>query len=58
MYLFLAVLGLCCCSQLFSSGGEREILSFMVHRFLIKVASFVVECGSRACGLSCSSWVL
>ena len=44
-YLFLAVLGLCCCTRAFSSCGERELLFIVVHRLLIAVASFVVEHG-------------
>ena len=58
--LFLAVLGLCCCVQAFSSCGKWDILFVVVCRFLIAVASLVMEHrveGTRAsvvaaCGLS------
>ena len=43
--LFLAVLGLCCCTWAFSSCGERGLLSVAMHRLLIAVASLVVEHG-------------
>ena len=48
IYLFiylLAVLGLRCCAWAFSSCGERGLLFVAVHRFLIAVASLVVEHG-------------
>ena len=41
-YLFLAVLGLCCCVRAFSSC-ERGLLVLEVRRLLIAVASLVVE---------------
>ena len=44
-YLFLAVLGLRCCIQAFSSCGERGLLFFVVHRLLIAVASLTAEHG-------------
>ena len=43
--LFLAVLGLHCCAQAFSSCGERGLLFFAVRRLLIAVASLIVEHG-------------
>ena len=43
IYLFLAVLGLCCCARAFSSCGERGLLFVAVHGLLIAVASLVVE---------------
>ena len=43
IYLFLAVLGLRCCSWAFSSCGEWELLFIVVRRLLIAVASLVVE---------------
>ena len=46
--LFLAVLGLRCCSQAFSSCGERGLLSVAVCGLLIAVASLVVEHGLYA----------
>ena len=41
--LFLAALGLRCCTQAFSSCGELELLFFAVRRLLIAVASLVAE---------------
>ena len=43
IYLFLAVLGLCCWARAFSSCGERGLLSIAVHGLLIAVASLVAE---------------
>ena len=43
IYLFLAVLGLCCYAQAFSSCGEQGLLFVAVHGLLIVVASLVVE---------------
>ena len=51
MYLFLAVLGLCCCTCAFSSCGERGLLFVAVRGLLIVVASLVVEHGLQARGL-------
>ena len=45
IYLFLAVLGLLCCAQAFSSCGERGLLFVVVRRLLIAVASLVAEHG-------------
>ena len=45
IYLFMAVLGLCCCTQAFSSCGERGPLSVVVRGLLIAVASLVAEHG-------------
>ena len=45
LFLFLAVLGLCCCAQAFSSCGERGLLFVVVHRLLTAVASLVAEHG-------------
>ena len=44
-FLFLAVLGLCCCVRAFSSCGEWGLLFVMVRRLLIAVASLVMEHG-------------
>ena len=52
IYLFLAVLGLCCCVQAFSSCGERGLLFVVVLGLLIAVASLVVSMGSRRVGFS------
>ena len=44
IYLFLAVLGLCCCARAFSScGGEQGLLFVAVRGLLIAVASLVAE---------------
>ena len=67
IYLFLAALGLRCCTQAFSSCGERGLLFVVVHGLLIAVASLC--CGARALGAwasvvvarglsSCGSWAL
>ena len=45
IYLFLAELGLCCCTWAFSSCGEWELLFIAVCRLLTAVASLVVEHG-------------
>ena len=45
MYLFLAALGLRCCTRAFSSGGEWGLLFVAVRGLLIAVASLVVEHG-------------
>ena len=45
MYLLLAVLGLPCCAQAFSSCGERGLLFVAVRGLLIAVASLVAEHG-------------
>ena len=46
-YLFLAVLGLCCCTQAISSCGERGLLFVAVCGPLIAMAS---RCEARALG--------
>ena len=45
IYLFLAVMGLCCCAQALSSCDERGLLFIAVRMLLIEVASFVAEHG-------------
>ena len=45
IYIFLAVLGLRCCAQAFSSCGERGLLVVAVCGLFIAVASLVVEHG-------------
>ena len=45
IYLFLAALGLRCCTQAFSSCGERGLLFVVVCGLLIAVASLIVEHG-------------
>ena len=43
IYLFLAVLGLRCCTRAFSSCGERGLLFVAVSGLFIAVASLVAE---------------
>ena len=43
--LFLAVVGLRCCTEAFSSFGERGLLFVVVSGLLIVVASLVAEHG-------------
>ena len=43
IYLFLAALGLCCCTPAFFSCGEWGLLFVEVRGLLIAVASLVVE---------------
>ena len=45
IYLFLAVLGLRCCTRAFSSCGEQGLLFVAVSGLLIVVASLVAEQG-------------
>ena len=51
IYLFLAVLGLCCCMRAFSRCSEQGLLFLMVCGLLIAVASLVAEQGLQVCGL-------
>ena len=51
IYLFLAVLGLCCCARAFSSCSEWGLLFIAVLGLLIVVASLLVEHGLQACRL-------
>ena len=51
IYLFLAALGLRCCTRAFSSCGERGLLFLAVRGILIAVASLVAEHGLWALGL-------
>ena len=44
-YIFLAVLGLCCCTWAFSSCGKRGLLFVAVCGLLTAVASLVAEHG-------------
>ena len=46
-FIFLAVMGLCCRTQAFSSYSESGLLFIAVFRLLIAVASFVAEQGCR-----------
>ena len=51
IYLFLAVLGLCCCAWAFSSCGEWRLLFVAVCGLLVAVVSLVAEHRLYACGL-------
>ena len=51
IHLFLAVLGLCCCTRAFSSCGERGLLSVAGPGLLTAVASLVAEHGLYEHGL-------
>ena len=51
IYLFLDLLGLCCCAWAFPSCSERGLLFLAVHGLLIAVASLVAEHGLSARGL-------
>ena len=44
-FFFLAALGLCCCTQAFSSCGEQWLLFIAVHGLLIAEVSLVAEHG-------------
>ena len=43
VYLFLAALGLHCCTQAFSSCGKWGLVFIVVCRFLTAVASLTME---------------
>ena len=58
LYLFLAALGLRCCTWAFSSCGERGLLFVAVRGLLIAVASLVAEHGLQAHGLQSSGSVV
>ena len=45
IYLFMAAMGLRCCTQAFSSCGQRELLFVAVRGLLTVVASLVAERG-------------
>ena len=51
LFLFFAVLGLCCCARAFSSCSKQGLLFVVVHWLLIAVASLVAEHGLQACRL-------
>ena len=56
IYLFLTVLGLCCCSGFFSSGGEWRLL-FVAVSFSLQWLLLLWSLDSRVCGLSsCGFW--
>ena len=49
LYLFLAVLGLSCRTQAFSSCGDQELLFRAVHKLLAELASSAAGTGVRLC---------
>ena len=58
-YLFLAALGLCCCTRAFSSCGERGLLFVVVRGFSLRWLLLLWSTGSRHTGFSsCGSWAL
>ena len=53
----MAALGLCCCTQVFSSYSKPGLLLVVVLELLIAVASLVAEHGLKADGLNnCGEW--
>ena len=56
VYLFLTVLGLCCCT-VFSLVGERGLLFIALHRLLIAMACFVSQHRLRGTQLHVGSMV-
>ena len=55
IYLFLVVLGLCCCVWTFSSWGKQGLLSIEVHGLLTVGASQAWSTGSGRAGFSSGS---
>ena len=51
IYIVLAVLGLHCCMQAFSSCSNWELLFIEVHKLLIAVTSLAMEHRLQAHGL-------
>ena len=45
LFIYLAMVGLCCCAWAFSSCGKWGLLFVVVFRLLIAVASLGVEHG-------------
>ena len=45
IFLFLTVLGLCCCESFFLGGASRGYSLAVVHKLLTAVASLVAEHG-------------
>ena len=52
IYLFLAVLGLCCCARAFSSCGERGYPSLWYVGFSLRWLLLLQSTGSRHVGFS------
>ena len=48
------MLGLCCCSQTFSSCGEQGLLFVVMLRLLTVVVALVLEHGLSSCGAQVS----
>ena len=51
LLLFLAVLGLCCCTWMFSSYGDQGLLFISVCELLIVLVFLVAEHRLFVCGL-------
>ena len=51
IYLFLAVLGLPCCTRAFSSCSEQGLLFIVIHGLRVAAASLVAGHGLQAHGL-------
>ena len=60
LFLFLAVLDLCCYMGFYCSCGGCGLLCIVLHRLLIAVASLVAEYGGLGCVnfSCCSAWAL
>ena len=57
LFLFLAVLGLRCCTQAFSSCGERGLLFVAVSGLSLSWLLLLQSTGSRRAGFSsCGMW--
>ena len=56
-YLFMAVLGLCCCVGFSLVAVSWVYTLVIVHGLLVAVVSLVAELGAHGLG-SCGSWAL
>ena len=57
--LFLAALGLCCCTEVFSSWDKWGLQVAVLRLLTVVVASLVVQHDARCSGVdSCGSWTL
>ena len=54
LFLFLAVLGLCCCTWAFPSAGSGGYSSLRCAGFLLQWLLLLQSMGSRCAGFSCS----
>ena len=51
-FIFLAVLGLCCCQGFSPVAASSGYALVLVHRLLVAVATLLWCTGTRACGIS------